>query len=107
MGPSVEPESAQVQVRARGDLSVWERDAIVREVESRLQNMPEVKALYARSMVTTSSQMAPDVIGVLQFQFTDWYTRRTATDILEDFRERTVDIAGIELEFRKQEGGPA
>ena len=105
--PSVEPDSAQVQVRARGDLSVWERDAIVREVESRLQNMPEVKALYARSMVTTSSQMAPDVIGVLQFQFTDWYTRRTATDILEDFRERTVDIAGIELEFRKQEGGPA
>ncbi|HAC30370.1 MAG TPA: MFS transporter, partial [Marinobacter hydrocarbonoclasticus] len=105
--PSVEPESAQVQVRARGDLSVWERDAIVREVESRLQNMPEVKALYARSMVTTSSQMAPDVIGVLQFQFTDWYTRRTATDILEDFRERTADIAGIELEFRKQEGGPA
>ena len=105
--PSVEPDSAQVQVRARGDLSVWERDAIVREVESRLQNMPEVKALYARSMVTTSSQMAPDVIGVLQFQFTDWYTRRTATDILEDFRERTADIAGIELEFRKQEGGPA
>jgi multidrug efflux pump len=105
--PSVEPESAQVQVRARGDLSVWERDAIVREVESRLQNMPEVKALYARSMVTASSQMAPDVIGVLQFQFTDWYTRRTATDILEDFRERTADIAGIELEFRKQEGGPA
>ncbi|WP_396622781.1 efflux RND transporter permease subunit [Marinobacter sp. W-8] len=105
--PSVEPDSAQVQVRARGDLSVWERDAIVREVESRLHNMPEVKALYARSMVTTSSQMAPDVIGVLQFQFTDWYTRRTATDILEDFRERTADIAGIELEFRKQEGGPA
>ncbi|MBY6031592.1 efflux RND transporter permease subunit [Marinobacter daepoensis] len=105
--PSVEPESAQVQVRARGDLSVWERDAIVREVESRLQNMPEVKALYARSMVSAGSQVAPDVIGVLQFQFTDWYTRRTATAILDDFRERTADIAGIELEFRKQEGGPA
>ncbi|MGC8121068.1 efflux RND transporter permease subunit [Marinobacter sp. VGCF2001] len=105
--PSVEPDSAQVQVRARGDLSVWERDSIVREVESRLQNMPEVKALYARSMVTTGSQMAPDVIGVLQFQFTDWYTRRTATEILEEFRERTAHIAGIELEFRKQEGGPA
>src|SRR5690606_21406700 len=48
-----------------------------------------------------------DVIGVLQFEFPDWYTRRTATEILEDFRERTADIAGIELEFRKQEGGPA
>ncbi|MFV8571523.1 efflux RND transporter permease subunit [Marinobacter sp. SBS5] len=105
--PSVEPDSAQVQVRARGDLSVWERDAIVREVESHLQNMPEVKALYARSMLATGTKMAPDVIGVLQFQFTDWYTRRPATEILEDFRERTSGIPGIELEFRKQEGGPA
>ncbi|MCK7552583.1 efflux RND transporter permease subunit [Marinobacter goseongensis] len=105
--PSVEPDSAQVQVRARGDLSVWERDSIVRTVEQRLQDMPEVKALYARSMVAAGNQMAPDVIGVLQFQFNDWFTRRPASDILEDFRERTADIPGIELEFRKQEGGPA
>ena len=105
--PSVEPDSAQVQVRARGDLSVWERDAIVRQVEQRLQGMPEVEALYARSMINTSTQLAPDVIGVLQFQFTDWYTRRPASAILADFRERTRDIPGIELEFRKQEGGPA
>ncbi|MGM0769020.1 MAG: efflux RND transporter permease subunit [Pseudomonadota bacterium] len=105
--PSVEPDSAQVQVRARGDLSVWERDSIVRDVEQRLQDMPEVKALYARSMVSPDNQMAPDVIGVLQFQFNDWFTRRPANAILEDFRERTADIPGIELEFRKQEGGPA
>ncbi|EON91708.1 multidrug resistance protein [Marinobacter lipolyticus SM19] len=105
--PEVEPDSAQVQVRARGDLSIWERDRIVREVEHRLQGMPEVKALYARSMVMADNRMAPDVIGVLQFQFTDWFNRRSANDILEDFRERTNDIPGIQLEFRKQEGGPA
>ncbi|WP_288352691.1 efflux RND transporter permease subunit [uncultured Marinobacter sp.] len=105
--PSVEPDSAQVHVRARGDLSVQERDAIVRQVEQRLQGMPEVKALYARSMISPGNQMAPDVIGVLQFQFTDWFERRPATQILEDFRSLTADIPGIELEFRKQEGGPA
>ena len=105
--PSVEPDSAQVQVRARGDLSVWERDAIVREVEQRLQDMPEVKALYARSMISADNQMAPDVIGVLQFQFNDWFTRRPASKILDDFQQRTADIPGIKLEFRKQEGGPA
>ncbi|AZT83300.1 efflux RND transporter permease subunit [Marinobacter sp. NP-4(2019)] len=105
--PEVEPDSAQVQVRARGDLSIWERDTIVREVEQRLQGMPEVKALYARSMVGTGNRMAPDVIGVLQFQFTDWFTRRPANDILEDFWARTSDIPGIQLDFRKQEGGPA
>jgi multidrug efflux pump len=105
--PSVEPDSAQVQVRARGDLSVWERDEIVREVEQRLQNLPEVEALYARSMVAAGNRMAPDVIGVLQFQFTDWDQRRPASRILDDLRERTADIPGIQLEFRKQEGGPA
>ncbi|RBW50187.1 efflux RND transporter permease subunit [Marinobacter sp. F3R11] len=105
--PSVEPDSAQVQIRARGDLSVYERDAIVRQVEGRLQGMPEVKAVYARSMLSASTQMAPDVIGVLQFQFTDWFSRRRASAILEDFMARTEDIPGIELEFRKQENGPA
>ncbi|KKN09718.1 hypothetical protein LCGC14_1043850, partial [marine sediment metagenome] len=105
--PNVEPDSAQVQVRARGDLSVLERDAIVRQVENRLQGMPEVKALYARSMLNTSTQLAPDVIGVLQFQFTDWFTRRPASAILDDFLSRTADIPGIKLEFRKQENGPA
>jgi len=105
--PSVEPDSVQVQVRARGDLSVWERDAIVQEVEQRLQNMPEVKALYARSMLSSGDQMAPDVIGVLQFQFNDWFTRRSASEILDDFARRTGDIPGVQLEFREQEGGPA
>ena len=105
--PSVEPDSAQVQIRARGDLSIWERDAIVRTVSSRLQGMPEVRALYGRSMINSSEQMAPDVIGVMQFQFNDWYTRRPADVILEDFRQRTADIPGVELEFRKQENGPA
>jgi len=105
--PSVEPDSAQVQVRARGDLSVWERDAIVQEVEQRLQNMPEVKALYARSILSPGNQMAPDVIGVLQFQFNDWFTRRNASEILDDFAQRTEGIPGVQLEFRKQEGGPA
>ena len=105
--PSVEPDSAQVQIRARGDLSVWERDAIVREVETRLQGMPEVRELYARSTVNAGSRMAPDVVGVIQFSFTDWYTRRPASAILEDMRERTAGIPGVELDFRKQEGGPA
>ncbi|MGO1233822.1 MAG: efflux RND transporter permease subunit [Marinobacter sp.] len=105
--PSVEPDSVQVQVRARGDLSVWERDAIVQEVEQRLQNMPEVKALYARSMLSSDDQMAPDVIGVLQFQFDDWFTRRSASEILDDFARRTGDIPGVQLEFREQEDGPA
>ncbi|EPC01251.1 acriflavin resistance protein [Litchfieldella anticariensis FP35 = DSM 16096] len=106
--PEVEPDSAQVLVRARGDFSVTEKDAIVRDVEARLTGMSEVKALYARSFARSDeeSQLGADVIGVLQFQLIDWQERRRARDILNDMARRTEDLPGIVLEFRQQEEGP-
>src|SRR5690606_22146052 len=105
--PSVEPESAQVWVRARGDLSIYERDTLLKKVEDRLQGLPEVKALYARSLVSASNEMPPDVVGTLQFQFIDWHERRRARVILDEMRELTKDIPGVLLEFREQESGPS
>lgn len=104
--PSVEPESAQVTIRARGDYSVYEKDALVKQVESRLQGMSEVRALYARSIADPAWDMGVDTIGVLQFQFIDWHQRRPARDILAEMQERTQHIAGLTLEFREQEQGP-
>src|SRR5690606_23548529 len=54
--PSVEPDSAQLLVRARGDYSVQEKDAVVKQVEARLSGMSEVKALYARSFAAPAGQ---------------------------------------------------
>ena len=105
--PSVEPESAQVWVRARGDMSIYEKDALLQKVEQRLLGLAEVKALYARSMASSSGELAPDVVGTLQFQFIDWHQRRRAADILNEMRRLTADIAGIKLEFRQQEEGPS
>lgn len=104
--PSVEPDSAQVLVRARGDFSAEETDAILQRVEQRLGGMGEVEALYARSYAAPDQQMGSDVIGMLQFQFIDWYQRRPARTILADMAERTQDIPGITLEFQEQEMGP-
>ncbi len=105
--PAVEPESAQVWVRARGDLSVYEKDAILQQVEQRLLHLPEVKALYARTMAAASGELTADVIGTLQFQFIDWHQRRAASVILEDLRQRTADLPGVVLAFRQQQDGPA
>ncbi|WP_404375092.1 efflux RND transporter permease subunit [Vreelandella aquamarina] len=104
--PNVEPDSAQVLVRARGDFSAEEADAILQRVEQRLGGMGEVEALYARSFAVPDQQMGSDVIGMLQFQFIDWYQRRLARTILADMAERTRDIPGIVLEFQEQEMGP-
>ncbi|MET4001213.1 efflux RND transporter permease subunit [Marinobacterium sp. MBR-109] len=105
--PDVEPESAQVLIHARGDLSVYERDTLVKGVEQRLLGMSEVEVLYARSFAMADGQMAEDVIGILQFQLIDWHQRRPAAAILEDMRQRTNDLPGLRLEFRKQEQGPS
>ncbi|WP_404342413.1 efflux RND transporter permease subunit [Vreelandella venusta] len=104
--PSVEPDSAQVLVRARGDFSAEETDAILQRVEQRLGGLGEVEALYARSYAVPDQQMGSDVIGMLQFQFIDWHQRRPASTILADMAERTQDIPGITLEFQEQEMGP-
>ena len=104
--PDVEPDSAQVLVRARGDFSAQETDAIVQRVEARLSGMSEVRALYARSFAVPNEQMGNDVIGLLQFQFIDWHERRPAQAILDDMAERAGDIPGIRLEFQEQEMGP-
>lgn len=104
--PNVEPDSAQVLVRARGDFSAIETDAIVQRVEAKLSGMSEVRALYARSFAVPNEQMGNDVIGMLQFQFIDWYERRPARAILADMAERAHDIPGITLEFQEQEQGP-
>jgi multidrug efflux pump len=104
--PEVEPESAQIWLRARGDLSVQEKDTLLKQVERQVLGMREVKALYARSLAQPDGQLGADVIGTLQFQFVDWHQRRPAKDILAEMSRRTADIPGVVLEFRKQEQGP-
>ena len=106
--PDVEPEFALIQVHARGDLSVHEKDAIVRQVEQRVLDMGELQSVYARSFNTAGGEnMAEDVIGVIQLEFINWEVRRPAAIILEEMRRRTADIPGIQLEFRKSEEGPS
>jgi len=107
--PEVEPEMALVQVHARGDLSIREKDAIVRQVETRILGMPGLAAVYARSFNSGSSQSptAEDVIGTIQLEFVDWDQRQAAALILEEIRARTADIAGVRVETRKAEGGPS
>jgi multidrug efflux pump len=105
--PEVEPEVARLQVRARGDLSVWQRDRLVSEVEDRVLGIAGIDTVYARSAVAFEGQdVDEDVVGVLLLEFEDWRARPPARAIFAEIRERTDDLAGIQLEIRKQEAGP-
>jgi multidrug efflux pump len=102
--PEIEPTQAMVNIHARGDLSVTERDDLVRQVEQRLLGMPEFESVYTRSGLRMDDGQE-DVIGRIQLRFIDWKNRRPADDILADVRERTGDLAGIMVEPQGQESG--
>ena len=105
--PDVEPENAVLYVHARGDLSVDERDQLVREVEQRILGMPEFASIYARSGTRfRSEEVSEDTIGIIQLELVEWRHRRPAAEILDEVRARTADLAGIVLEVRKEEMGP-
>jgi len=104
--PEVEPDYAQVQVHVRGDLSVHEKDDLVRAVERRVMDMPELRTLYTRTFGAPARDFGEDVVGVIQLEFIDWRNRRPATEILNDVRERARAVPGVVVETRKQEGGP-
>lgn len=105
--PAVEPDFAQIQIRARGNLSVWEKDALVRRVEERVLDVPALEHVYARTIGGTGGrQLGEDVIGVIQLDLHDWDVRPPAVEVLAGIRERTADIPGIRLEVREQQGGP-
>ena len=105
--PDVEPENAIIHVRARGALSVVERDRLVRDVEQRILGMPEFASVYARSGTQFRSEVSEDTVGIVQLELADWRHRRPAREILDEVRARTADLAGIVLEVRKEDQGPA
>ncbi len=104
--PDVEPQNALIQIRARGDLSIVERDQLVREVESRILDMSEFASVYARSGSQFRAEVSEDAIGLIQLELIDWKLRRPAKQIMTEVRQRVSDLAGIIVEVQQQESGP-
>ena len=104
--PEVEPQNIMIQIRARGDLSIVERDQLVREVESRILDMSEFASVYARSGSQFRAQVSEDAIGLIQLELIDWKLRRPAKKIMAEVRHRVNDLAGIIVEIQQQESGP-
>jgi len=97
--PEIEPNSATIIVRSHGDLSVKEKDGIMRDIETRILDMEEIKSLYTLTG-------GKDIIGSFQVNFVNWQFRRPSDDTIHDIYQRTNDLAGVELEVRKNEEGP-
>ncbi len=104
--PDVEPEQVLIRLHARGDLSIHEKDALLKKVEQRVLDVPGVKSMYAQSFNDSGSERSEDVVAEIQFELMDWDKRLKANDILTEMEQRTADLPGIQLEYRKAENGP-
>ena len=107
--PEVEPERGQIHISARGNLSIFEKDEIVRSVEERLLDLDGVEQVYARvggGSLGPFSNMPEDAIGTITLELMDWDMRPPADEIFAEARRRTADIPGIRVQTQKEESGP-
>jgi multidrug efflux pump len=108
-----EPENAVVYVRARGNLSVGEMDALVAQVEEIVLEAEGVRDVFAFSgdgglNNNTGGAAAPaDTIGQVQMDLEPWGTREDGNVILDRLQVELDRIPGIETEIFEQAQGPA
>src|SRR5690606_12739813 len=96
---------AALNIHSRGDFSIEERDALVRQVEPRVLDLPEFGSIYSRSGIRFGGEEDEDLIGRIQLRYVDWTERRRSAAVGADVRERTSDSAGIIVEPEAQESG--
>ena len=95
---STEPEQAIVYVRARGNLSLAEKDAMVKQVEDVILDTPGIDSAFAFAgagglNANTGGASGPlDSIGQVQIELTPWTDRpRQQGEIWGFFRTEQVD----------------
>ncbi|WP_299929098.1 efflux RND transporter permease subunit [uncultured Pelagimonas sp.] len=121
-----EPEQAIVYVRARGNLSLAEKDALVERAEKIVLAHPGILNAFAFAgdggldNNTGGAQPPKDTIGQVQFETIPWEDRRAYADetghdydkldgdvIIDDLTAKLEQIPGIKIEILAQARGPA
>jgi multidrug efflux pump len=109
-----EPERAIAFVRARGNLSLEEKDAILKQAEAALMLLPSVESVFAFAgsgglNQNTGGAIAPlDTIGQIQIELESWQTRAVdGRTTLAAIESELNTIPGVQVEILKADIGPA
>ena len=113
-----EPEQAIVYVRARGNLSLEEKDALVKQAEDIVLAHPGVITAFAFAGdggldANTGGAQAPrDSIGQVQLETVPWEERKDQPEldgdiVLTELQTQLNLIPGIQTEILAQARGPA
>ena len=115
---ATEPEQAIVYVRARGNLSLTEKDALLRQAEALVVGTPGVKSTFSFAgsgglNANTGGAQAPlDSVGQIQLELAPWEARSAdpaqgGDRIIADLTRRLQSIPGIQIEVLAGASGPA
>ncbi|WP_102402176.1 efflux RND transporter permease subunit [Vibrio cyclitrophicus] len=97
--PEVDPPFFNVKVRSHGDLSIQEKDLIMRDIERKMLNHDEFDTVYTRTG-------GDDQIGLISITPVDWQYRRSVKAIIEELKVQTDQYAGVEIEYKFPDAGP-
>ncbi|MDH5904707.1 efflux RND transporter permease subunit [Vibrio splendidus] len=97
--PEVDPPFFNVKVRSHGDLSIQEKDVIMRDIELVMLNHDEFDTVYTRTG-------GDDQIGLISITPVDWQYRRSVKAIIEELKVHTDQYAGVEIEYKFPDAGP-
>ncbi|MHA3915848.1 efflux RND transporter permease subunit [Halovulum sp. GXIMD14793] len=114
-----EPERAIAYVRARGNLSLAEKDAYVRQVEEIIVNVPGVESVFAfagsggLNQNSGGAEAPKDAVGQVQIELDGWQERYALGEkgrggyILNEINRQLANVPGIQAEISEQAMGPA
>ncbi|MFN7223719.1 MAG: efflux RND transporter permease subunit [Paracoccaceae bacterium] len=115
---ATEPEQAIVYVRARGNLSLAEKDALLQQAEALVVGTPGVKSTFSFAgsgglNANTGGAQAPlDSVGQIQLELAPWEDRSTdptlgGDRIIAGLTTRLQALPGIQIEVLAGASGPA
>jgi multidrug efflux pump len=97
--PNVDVKGINVKVRSAGDMSIYEKDQVVRKVENRLLDMEAIESLYVRTG-------GRDQIGYMRLNLVDWHLRPHSDDVLKQTQALLKDMPGMDIEITPDQNGP-
>ena len=113
-----EVEQAVIYLRARGNLSLQEKDTILAEAEAKILGTEGISSVFAfageggLNQNTNGAQAPRDTVAQIQVETTPWEDRPDRPDlkgalVMERVMARLAEIPGVKAEFLAQDRGPA
>ncbi len=103
--PESEPDFININVHARGNLSIEEKSAYIRQAENLIYQLPYFDNVYSRSGAK-SHNAAEDVIGYIQVELKDWQERPRANVIINEMEKTLANMSGVIIEIQQEDKGP-